>query len=580
MDEQGSPVRSRPSALTADGADAERELSGGDRSARRRIWFSAAADAGAAAAVIAVAAWLYHRAASFWWLGDDLFNLRYVLAYRPSQYCLDPAVWRQLPFRMLTPLLFVSYDVDLALFGPHPRGFHLHQLAAVALAAVALYGMLRLWLGRGWSLVGALLFLAGAPVLAVAPQVMTRQYPECCLFGLLATTTWVLGLRARRRAVGWALAVLSALLWFAAAAAKEIAVPLVLLLPLLPEGQPALRLRRLVPHAVALAVYVLYRWSMLGTIVGGYGWAPETAEWPRLALLLPVEIGRQLLGASGAAGWLALGLVMGGAVALVRRRGRAALVFAVGLLLALLPVLPVSMQVEPRYALAAWLVLVVAFVFGVRPLAPGPWIAVLALLAVTVANRQLWAREEARGARMDAEYLAIVGFGAGEVLRAPLVTPASLRELRAFGRQVLGRPISGGWFYDDVYLCGPDRPLRRLWQYDEGRRRVVEITSRLPALRRASCVTPREGHALAAAFRLGDGVLRWRLGPYSQGRWRLVFADGVEAYEVPRHGGFQIGDPTELALRVRYDSPLGWTTYSPLLRMDFARCANYAWSRR
>jgi len=272
--------------------------------------------------------------------------------------------------------------------------------------------------------------------------------------------------------------------------------------------------------------------------------------------------------------------VMSGAVALVRRRGRAALVFAVGLLLALLPVLPVSMQVEPRYALAAWLVLVVAFVFGVRPVAAGPWIAVLALLAVTVANRQLWAREEARGARMDAEYLAIVGFGAGEVLRAPLVTPASLRELRAFGRQVLGRPISGGWFYDDVYLCGPDRPLRRLWQYDEGRRRVVEITSRLPALRRASCVTPREGHALAAAFRLGDGVLRWRLGPYSQGRWRLVFADGVEAYEVPRYGGFQIGDPTELALRVRYDSPLGWTTYSPLLRMDFARRANYAWSRR
>ena len=41
-----------------------------------------------------------------------------------------------------------------------------------------------------------------------------------------------------------------------------------------------------------------------------------------------------------------------------------------------------------------------------------------------------------------------------------------------------------------------------------------------------------------------------------------------------------LSDPTELALRVRYDSPLGWTTYSPLLRMDFARRANYAWSRR
>ena len=95
--------------------------------------------------------------------------------------------------------------------------------------------------------------------------------------------------------------------------------------------------------------------------------------------------------------------------------------------------------------------------------------------------------------------------------------------------------------------------------------------------------------ALAADFDFDSGgesqgrVLRWRLGPYADGRWHLVFQDGVEAYEVPRRGAFHIGDPADLILRVRYDSPRGWSTYSPPLRLDFkseiGRRQRFAWSR-
>jgi hypothetical protein len=531
------------------------------------------------AVVVVAVAWLYRSSLAYWWAADDFFNVRWVRAFRAVDYCFDPAVWQQLPFRMLTPLLFVSYDVDLGLFGTQPRGFHVHQLVAVALAAVALYALLRLWLPRGWSLLPALLFVAGAPVASVAPAVMTRQYPEACLLGLLAALAWVLGLRARSAVMGWTLAVTSAALWLLASAAKEIAVPLVLVLPLLPEGSLALRLRRLVPHAMAVVVYALYRRHMLGTLVGGYGWAVDAGDWPRLAVSLPLKIGRELLGVGGVWGWLTLGLMLAAALALVLRGGRSAALLTAGALGALLPLLPVSTEVVTRYALAAWLVLVVAFPFAVRRLPKAPWIAALTLIVALVASRQAWAREDAHAVRMRGEYLALLDLRAGDVLRRPAVTPASLRELRAFAPEALGRDLAGGWFFDDSYLCARRGGVQRLFEYDETRRKVVDVTARLAELSSAACAAQARAAPLAATFHFSRGVLRWRLGPYEDGQWHLVFADGVESYAVPARGAFHMDAP-HLVARIRYDAPAGWTTYSPPLGLQLDDGQRSSWSRR
>src|SRR6185436_18316047 len=217
----------------------------------------------------------------------------FVRTFSPRDYCLNPAVWQSLPFRMLTPLLFVSYDADLNAFGAAPRAFYVHQLAALGLAAVALYTLLRAWLGRPWALFGATAFLAGAPLANLATSIMARHYLECLALVFLGGAAWMRSLRAEGAVAGWSWSVLSAVLWFAAALAKEIAVPLVLLLPLLPEATPAVRLRRLVPHGAALVVYVAYRRWLMGALVGGYGWVVEREDWPRLLATLPWRLGRE-----------------------------------------------------------------------------------------------------------------------------------------------------------------------------------------------------------------------------------------------------------------------------------------------
>lgn len=531
------------------------------------------------ALLLAALTWaLYGGVTRLWWLDDDFFNLRFVRSFSPRDYCLDPAVWQSLPFRMLTPLLFVSYDADLNAFGAEPRAFYLHQLAALALAAVTLYALLRAWLERPWALFAAAAFLAGAPLANLATSIMARHYLECLALVLLAGVAWVRSLRAANAAASWWWSVLSALLWFAASLAKEIAVPLVLLLPLLPEGALATRLRRLLPHGVALVAYVVYRRFLMGALVGGYGWVIEREDWPRVLATLPLRIGWELLGASSAAAWIALAALLAGTALRLRTR-RAALLLSLAVLLVLLPLVPVAAEVKPRYAALPWAVLVVAFAASASRLRRGAWLAAAAALALLIANRTTWQREMARATRASTENQALLRFTPGEVLRQPATLPASLDEAQRYGREWLGLPAAGGWFFDDLYLCLHGTAVRRLWEYEPGRARLVDETARLVSLRGERCGARPESAALAASFRAEDGVLHWRLGPYEDGRWTFVLRDGQAAFPVPRRGGFHLHGPTELKLFVRYDAPAGWTTYSPRLRVDLVRPVTQRWSR-
>ncbi|HEV8238780.1 MAG TPA: hypothetical protein VGS57_05395 [Thermoanaerobaculia bacterium] len=569
----------RADALSARGGEeAPAQSRSGAAAAWQRRLIEAAAAAWPPLSLLALTWALYGGATRLWWLDDDFFNLRFVRAFSPRDYCLDPAVWQSLPFRMLTPLLFVSYDADLTAFGAAPRAFYFHQLAALVLAAVALYALLRAWIEPRWALFAAATFVAGAPLANLATSIMARHYLECLALIFLAGVAWMRSLRAPNAgASGW-WSMVSAVLWFAASLAKEIAVPLLLLLPLVPAGTFAIRLRRLAPHGVALAVYVVYRRFLMGALVGGYGWVVEREDWPRTLAMLPLRIGRELLGAPSAAAWIALVVLLAG-IALGVRTRRAALLLGLAVLLALLPLVPVAAEVKARYAALPWTVIVVAFACSARRLRRGAWLAAAVAVTLLVANRVTWQREMARATRASVENQALLRLAPGEVLRQPAMLPASLDEAQRYGRERLGLPAAAGWFFDDLYLCLHGTEVRRLWEYDPRRQRLVDETARLVSLRAERCGTRQAAEPLEASFRAEHGVLHWRLGPYEDGRWTFVLRDGQSAFPVPRRGGFHLHGPTELPLYLRYDAPSGWTTYSPLLRVDLTRAATQRWSR-
>lgn len=564
-------------------------------------------DLAAAVALAGLALLLYGRAAGlggpgFWWSDDDFFDLRFVASYGPREIALDPAVWQRLPFRMLTPLLFLSLQLDAALFGLDPAAFYLHQLAALALAVAALHLVLRLWLSLPWAAAGAALFLLGPPVASLAPLLAVRHYVEALLLGVLAAGAFALAVR--RRSTGWAL--LSAALGFAAMLAKEIAVPLPALLVLLPVGGARGRLRAALPHAAALVLYLIYRLWMLDTLVGGYGWAVLPGAWPALVLSLPGRIAAEIAGAGGLesqggrASWALLAVALLGLGLAVAGSRRAAGLAAAALCLSLLPVLPVSQEMAPRYAVPAWLVLAVALAAGGSRLAgsgadpdgekASGWgksgrrrvaavtLAAAAFACAWSANRAVWAGEAARAERKAAENRFALQMGAGDLLRQPLNPPAALRELGWLRKARLGSPPAGGWFYDDLYLSTPAAAGRRVWGWDPAQGRVIDLTGEVPALRARHRAAQRPAAPLAADFWSTGGIVSWELGPYPHGRYALVFGDGSEVVEVPRRGGFQRRVRTT-ALRVRYTAPEGWATCSPELLLDFARTPEVRWSR-
>jgi hypothetical protein len=540
----------------------------------------------ALAALIAVSGWaVYHRALGLWFTYDDFFHLHFLDGAGPWEYFYRPEVWQRLPFKMITQLLFLSLDFDQAVFGLDAHGFLIHQLVSFSLCVAVLYLVLRLWLPRSWAFLGTALFGIGPVTVTVAPLLMVRHYVEALLLGLLAAGAYVLALRRPDR---WkALAVASAVFYFLAMLAKEIAVPLVFFLVLIPEGTFRRRLAVAAPHVAAFVLYLGYRLYMLGTFAGGYGWLVEPSDLPRLAVGLPAKIGMEMLGRPSTASWAMLAALLIGLGMVVLRDRRVALLVAVSALLALLPILPVSTEMEPRYALPAWLLVSLAFPFAVRPLVErekgvvrlvGLGLVLIAAAGALIAH--LDAREEtfARLERMSAEHQAFLQMNPGEFLREPLGPPATMGELAWFKADMLKKGPAGGWFYDDYYLCVHPNP-GRIWSWDPVRQEVEEVTAATPGLRRRHCGAIRKEAPLTFEIHAAGRTLHWTLGPYRDGRYAFVFGDGIQTVEMPAVGGFQLRRAGALSLRLKYESPRGWTTYSPELAMDFTRAPSFRWSR-
>lgn len=531
---------------------------------------------GSVAIVALAVAVLYGRAATLWWTYDDAYLLRIAGAAEVPQYFHDGAFWRGTPGAMFVPLLHSMYDAGVALFGLRPEAWHAAVLVLLAMAAAALGATLRMVTGPVPATVGSLLWVSGAAVCTLATQLMLVHYSIAILLMAAATAAFLAALR--RSSVR--LSIAAAALYLGAMLAKEIAVPLLALLFLLLGRDWRARLRYLVAPACAVVVYFVWRWVMLGTILGGYGWAIEPHEMPALLLSLPVKLVRVWAGAALPVGLVAVALVLIGAAAAMRSR-RAVLIGLVTLAMAVAPIVPVSKQMEGRYAVTAWLWATAAFAIGLQSL-PRRWghaLAIAALAATLYANRQEWRVEYGRSERMSDEGRAWMRLRENDLLRLPAVPPAAMGELRWLKEVALRRARGAGWFYDDWYLCTAGVAGKRVFQYDETRGDVIEATADAQRTSQRFCGSIRGNAPLEVAFDYREDTLFWTFGPYEDGRWRVIVADGLQAFDVPRDGGFRLPGVPGMTVRVRYESPAGWTTYSEEIAMDFARGPRTVWRR-
>jgi hypothetical protein len=459
---------------------------------------------------------------------------------------------------LFTPLHFLSMKLDLMLFGATPRAWYLHQLVAFMCFAPLQYAMLRLWCSRTASGASALVTIVGVPVMNIVPLLMLRHYVEGAVLAVAAVILFVLAIRRERM---W-LSIASALLYLGAALYKEIFVPLpLILIALRPGGR---RYMALIPHALAAFVYAILRISLLGPSTESYDFVARPGERWKMIATLPVRA----FGQFGIP--VAIALIVCIAIIFVRLRG-ARWVIVAGAFAALLPIIPVAAQLQPRWSFALWLVSASAIAF-VKLALPRYGLAVIGLVVITTlaSFRVEWPRAFRRFMQMSDEARVFALLDQGDVMLNAATPPVTLQQLARWSR-ARGRAV-----YDELPLCHDAKPPRRVFQYDPNRREVRDVGSSVLV---ADCARIRTAPLFAHFSFAGDGAFYWNLGPYRDGRWFFVLGEDI-AYEVGSDAGFRAAGLPELTIRVRYESPAGWMTYSPDLRLDLQSRRAVSFDRR
>jgi len=507
--------------------------------------------------LLAAVALLYRNIVRLWWTYDDAFHLHLCSTFSTGAMLFSRNFWQQLPNRVFTPLLFVSFGTDQNAWGNDARAFYIHHGVSLAVLAITIYVVARLWLAPLPALLSALLAISGPPFCEIAAQLFHRHYLEGLIFALASVGLFVKSLRSDKTDV------LSAIAYFVAMAAKEVYVPLIAILLAIPERNWRVRAKRLLPHCVALLVYLIWRFAMLGAAVEAYGLTARRSQWPAIIATLP---GRALLrlGGDGTVPSLVFLMLLAVCItiALIRVRALRPLIVVMAVA-AFAPIVPVAVQIETRFVLTLWMCAA-----AVAAAAPRSLVALL-LVAAVFANRAEWHDTFRKTDRMAREARFFARMNRGDVLCNSLVPPAAMPELAWLTKS------AGTWLYDDAGICAGATRGRFFSWYEP----LQVIRQRaIPFVQRTSCrefaVMP-----LNAAFDHEPPALFWSLGPYRDGTYAFVLGDGSQAFEVPRDAGFRIGEPRGLKLRVRYTSPAGSVTYSPELALDFANHQNLTWRR-
>ncbi|MCU7917769.1 MAG: hypothetical protein KZQ95_05360 [Candidatus Thiodiazotropha sp. (ex Epidulcina cf. delphinae)] len=216
--------------------------------------------------LLALSFFIHQSALSGYWRFDDGWLLDFASRFSPYDYFLNPAITRGYSLNNLTPFNPLVFDFNLGLFGLSPKGFYFQHLTILAGCALASFLLLRLWTPGIFALLGASAFLVGAPSLLVAQQLMVGHYIAGLFFSIIAAYAYLHGIDGRN----WRLTALAALFYLLATTCKEIYFPLPFVLLFFQRGDFPTRIYHALPMFAWSACYLLWRFMVLGSFIGGY----------------------------------------------------------------------------------------------------------------------------------------------------------------------------------------------------------------------------------------------------------------------------------------------------------------------
>ena len=501
---------------------------------------------------------LHHEALRSWWFRDDPCLLATTVEHGIWAHFVDPNVWRPFSSSVLMPWSNLSLGLDWHLFGLEPAGFYAHHLLAFAVLLVAAYGLLRVDLAPAFASLALSLFVLSVPATAVARQLMNRHYLEGLLLMVVS-----LALHRRALATGkttWSM--LGALAYGLAATAKEVFVPMFLVVPFISGGTREARRRGSLQFGLVAMGYGLWRVYMLGwdNAWSGYSVAAPApkAIGATLGLAEPWQV-PVFIGILAAA----VAVVLSGSTRRLALAGVVAFALAI-------PLLAVSTPFEPRHLFLPLFVGTAAIGGALQRLdaklthsltACAATALVLCAVA-TLGGSRFWQSQPSSAQQQRTEGAFILDSKVDGVLLTDINDTfflACLRRLRVHALERSGGP----GFCGDTCLCPDERP-----EAPRFRSSGKNIETAPIAVDR-NCDSKR---SLQVEMRYSSttGRIHWRFGPYRDGRYELIvlFGDHPPQVSAPvpvaAEGDAPFWVTAPLRFVVKYRSPEGWLTYSPV----------------
>ena len=527
------------------------------------------------------------------WRWDDASILVHVHEYSLLQDFFNAQIWQQLSPSNLTPWLSVSYQVDLALFGLEPGLFYFHQIAAIAATGVAFFILLRLWVRPLFAAFGVVLFLVGTPVLLVAQQLMTRHYVEGMFFCLGALILFILYLRNGSIAS----LVASMLAYALAVTAKEIYVPLVVLLPFLPERDLKLRCKAFLPHAGVALLYVIWRSSMLSSLVGGY---VESSDYFSIAFIADVTASFSRFPALLFGDWWLIASISYLSLLSIYwfySRTKLLLVILVAVLV-LSPLVALvrfpGIAIADRYLLLPWMAFAFScayfssFLFSLEdkrsqmPLRVGVILVGGVILIGSLASA-IDTRRDVLASAIEFDTVGefmwqeddSVAFLPSDLVLSSLWFVTDLSELK---HRLGGSQSAPTAIVDPKFLSAEEsRSITRLVEYSAECQCMQDSEQSVGALVTDLAQRERPAAPLDLEYSYQGNVFTWKFGPYEIGAYHII-SDTIGVVQVPREGSQRVSLPSNTQFYLRYTSPEGWTSYSELQRVN-TNPIHISWSR-
>lgn len=536
-------------------------------------------DALLAALLASIVAVLGAHTLDRFWLGDDTPVIAHMLKHSLPAIFFDPAAWQELSTANLTPWISLSFSVDYALGGLNPRVFHLHHLLSLWLVAVVAARLLMLFTERWLAWMGAVLFLLGVPVLRVGDQLFTRHYLEGLLLCLLALWFFLHHQRSGRLRYQ----VLAVLCYALAMTAKEIYVPLGVLLVFMGNGSWPRRVRQALPYLAVLAVYFVWRGYMLSGHVGGYAQGSAYLNlgfWKDVAASF-LGIPALLFGAYAVPITLAVAGVIAAGLLLKPRQLPLGLLSA-GLVFA--PLIPLvaypGITGADRYLLLPWFLLCFAFVVQAQhllrvvprsdarawPRAAAVSACLLLAFALLQYRSMIHASEASYHLAVDVQMRHVWTHDASTAFMPDASVAPSFGMVRALGeikRRIDPSASMPKPALDLLYLD----PTLPLYAYSADCACMRDISATLPE--RLAHLRHHQRRMAPLSLRLSnhDGWIAWDFGPYDAGSYSVV-SDYIGNLPLPAsQAGLRTNIRRDLDFYLRYTAPEGWVTYSPPLRL-------------